>query len=144
MSATRFLAFVAVGLVALLTSPILADPPKQKEPPKSDTPPIPDEATIMKAKLKHSQVLLEALTREDYKKLNEEANALVRISDLETFLRAYKTEKYRIHAATFKESAELLAAKAKEKNLDGATVAYTDMTLSCVKCHNYIRGRKRD
>jgi len=142
MSTLRFLALTLVGLLALATAHDLSA--YQKDPPKSDTPPLPEEAKLMQAKLKHSQVLLEALTREDYKKLNEHADALVRISDLETFLRAYKTEKYRIHAAAFKESVELMAAKAKEKNLDGATIAYTEMTLSCVKCHNYIRGRKRD
>ena len=42
------------------------------------------------------------------------------------------------------EDAETLAAKAKDKNLDGATLAYLDMTLSCVACHNHFRGKKRD
>jgi hypothetical protein len=144
MSTTRLLALAAAGLLALLTSPGLAQPPKKEDQPKSDSPPLPEEAKIMQAKLKHSQVLLDALAREDYKKLNEHAAALVQISDLETFLRAYKTDKYRIYAVQFKESVEMLAARAKEKNLDGATLAYADMTLTCVKCHNYIRGRKRD
>ncbi len=98
----------------------------------------------MQAKLKHSQALLEALTRADYKKLNEHAEALVQISDLQWFLGAYKTEKYRIYALSFKDSVEMMAAKAKEKNLDGITIAFTDMTFSCVMCHNYIRDRKRD
>ena len=36
--------------------------------------------------------------------------------------------------------AEKLEKSAKDKRLDGATLAYVDMTLSCVECHKYVRN----
>ena len=32
-----------------------------------------------------------------------------------------------------------LAQKARDRNLDGAALAYVDLTLACVKCHKYVR-----
>jgi hypothetical protein len=140
MFTSRTLALAVVGLLALTAAHGRAQKPKDK----ADPPPLPNEAQVMQVKLKRAQALLEALTREDYKGLEEAATSLARISDATAFLRAYKTEEYEFQARVFKKTAEALAAKAKDKNLDGATLAYADMTLSCVKCHNYFRGKKRD
>ncbi|MCS7022995.1 MAG: hypothetical protein NZU63_14340 [Gemmataceae bacterium] len=107
-------------------------------------PQLPNEAQVMRVKLQRAQLILQALTMEDYKTLQENAESLVRISRATEFLRAYKTEEYEFQALVFQKAAETLAAKAKEKNIDGATVAYVDMTISCVACHNHFRGRKRD
>jgi hypothetical protein len=107
-------------------------------------PQLPSEAQVMRVKLQRAQVLLQALTMEDFKTLQENAESLVRISKATEFLRAYKTEEYEFQARVFQKAAEALAAKAKEKNIDGATLAYMDMTLSCVACHNHFRGRKRE
>jgi len=135
----RTLAFVATSALALSATPGSG---QQKD--KPDAPAQPNEAMVMQLKLKRSQTLLEALAKEDYKTLEENAESLVRISDSTAFMRAYKTEEYEFQAQVFKRAAISLAAKAKEKNLDGATLAYTEMTISCVKCHNYFRGKKRD
>jgi hypothetical protein len=135
----RLLALAAVSLLALAASP---GPAQQKD--KPDAPAQPNEAMVMQVKLKRSQSLLEALAKEDFKTLEESAESLVRISDSTAFLRAYKTAEYEFQAQVFRRSAVALAAKAKDKNLDGATLAYTEMTLSCVKCHSYFRTQKRD
>ena len=135
----RTLLYAAAGLLALTASHGVGQVKDKNEPPS-----LPNEAQVMQVKLKRAQALLEALTREDFKSLEENANSLVRISDATAFLRAYKTEEYEFQARSFKRAAEALAAKAGAKNLDGATLAYTEMTLSCVKCHNYFRGKKRD
>ena len=136
---SRFLGLALVSLLALTTTHGSA---QQKD--KPDAPAQPNEAMVMQVKLKRSQVLLEALTKEDYKTLEDSAESLVRISDSTAFLRAYKTAEYEFQAQVFRRSAVALAAKAKDKNIDGATLAYTEMTLSCVKCHAYYRTQKRD
>lgn len=115
------------------TLPMAAQPPQ-----------LPSEAQVMRVKLQRAQTLLQALTMEDFKTLQENAESLVRISKATEFLRAYKTEEYEFQARVFQKAAESLAAKAKEKNIEGATLAYLDMTISCVACHNHFRGRKRD
>lgn len=135
----RNLLIVTVALLALTTAHGRdGTPQKQKDPP-----PVP-EAAVMQVKLKRAHALLEALTLENYKILEENAESLVRISDSTAFLRAYKTPEYEFQAQIFRKTAATLAAKAKAKNLDGATLAYTEMTLSCVNCHNYFRNKKWD
>lgn len=111
---------------------------------KPDAPSQPNEAMVMQVKLKRAQTLLEALAKEDYKTLQESAESLVKISDSTAFLRAYKTSEYELQAQIFRHAAVTLAEKARSKNLDGATLAYTEMTLTCVNCHSHFRGRKRD
>ena len=78
------------------------------------------------------------------KKLEEHANALVKISTGAEFLTAHKTEDYMIQARVFREAAAKIATRASEKNLDGATLGYLELSVNCVKCHQYTRTRKRD
>ncbi len=143
MSLTRSLAVVMAGALALTAPHGVAQnptgPQNQKEPPN-----LPNEAQVMQVKLKRAQTVLEALAKEDFKSLEDAAAALVRISRATEFLRAYKTTDYEFQARIFQKSADTLAAKAKEKNLEGATLAYVEMTMSCVNCHNSFRGKKQD
>jgi cytochrome c556 len=142
MSLNRTLLFVMTGVLALTLTGTHGSGQVPKE--KVEPPSLPNEAQVMQVKLKRAQAVLEALAKEDFKTLEENANSLARISRATEFLRAYKTEDYEFQARTFQRSADMLAARAKEKNLDGATLAYLDMTMSCVACHNTFRGKKRD
>ena len=45
-------------------------------------------------------------------------------------------------SAEFQDVAGELAAKAKERNLDGATLAYVKLTMNCVKCHRLVRDER--
>ena len=141
MSATRILAVAAGDLLALAAPHVRSQNPNQKD--KVDTPPVPNEAQIMQVKLQRAQAVLSALATEDYKALEENAAALARISQATAFQRSYKTEEYEFQARVFQRSAQGIADKAAAKNLDGATLAYVDMTLSCVGCHNHFRPNKR-
>ncbi len=53
-----------------------------------------------------------------------------------------KTPRYELLSNQFRDNAEDLIKKAKDKNLDGAALAYVDLTLTCVKCHKYVRDEK--
>ena len=44
------------------------------------------------------------------------------------------------HSVEFRRTADAITAAAKKKNLDGAALAYVDMTMKCVNCHKYVRG----
>ena len=118
--------------------------PAQDKKDKQDPPPLPSEQQVMQVKLKRAQSVLEALAKEDFKTLEQAAGSLAEISRATAFLRAYKTEEYELQARVFQRAADTLSAKSKEKNLDGATLAYLDMTQSCVACHSHFRGKKRD
>jgi len=142
MSTTRILAFVAAGLLALSPFPGIAQNPKKKD--TVDTPPLPSEAQVMQAKLRHAQALMAALAKEDYAKLEEHARSLVSLTKATEFLLAYKTEEYQFQTRAFQKSAETIVEKARGKNLDGATLAFLDMNISCVGCHNHFRNRMKD
>lgn len=138
MSSTRLLGTLAIGLVALAAAPARSKLPVE-QPQK-----LPSLAEIMVAKVKHSQILLDALAREDFKRIKDEATALVRISDAAEFLNAHKTDEYRLQTAVFRQSVATMADKAEARNIDGVLLAYLDMSARCVKCHQYTRTRKRD
>jgi hypothetical protein len=45
-------------------------------------------------------------------------------------------------SAEFQDLAGELATTAKDKNLDGATLAYVKLTMNCVKCHKLVRAER--
>lgn len=98
-----------------------------------------DPDPLMVAKLHESQALLAALALGDFDKIKKTADALYKLSSEAQFKKARQTPEYELHANAFQRSAETIANKAKAKNLDGATLAYLDLTLTCVRCHQYTR-----
>ena len=101
---------------------------------------VPD--PLMVAKLKESQTLLEGLALNDFAKIQKSAEELLRISKEAQFRKALNTAKYEYQANAFQRAAETAIEKAKAKNIDGATLAYLDMTLTCVRCHQHTREEK--
>ncbi len=140
MVPTRFLAFTAAGLIALMAGHGSAQPPK---PDTSDSLPVPPVSEAMKAKQKHAHALLDALTAGDHNALRRNAEVMSLIADMRLFATAYKTEEYKFQAQVFKHAADDLLAAAKAKNLDAAALAYSDMTRTCVKCHAHFRGVRK-
>jgi cytochrome c556 len=107
--------------------------------PSADKKPAPGStAKLMAEKLKSSQALLEGLATNDFAKVEKSAENLIEISKAAEW-GAYKTPQYEIHMNNFRRSAETVIRKAKDKNLDGATLAYVDMTVTCVRCHQHCR-----
>lgn len=131
------LAFVA-GLMFVVNSG-RSDEPKPKEPAK-----LPTEAEVMAAKLKHAQALIDAITHEDFKRVEESATALERISTGAEFFNARKTDEYVFQARAFRQSVARMAEKAHDKNSDGVLLAYQEMSANCVRCHQHTRAKKRD
>jgi hypothetical protein len=93
---------------------------------------------LMQKKLLNSQKILEAITLGDHKKVEEAAEELILISKTAEWF-AYKTPRYDLHSNEFRRAAENLVQKAKAKNQDGLVLAYLDLTMSCVRCHTYVR-----
>lgn len=140
MSTSRLLGLTVASLFALTATHGLGQPPKKDA---VDTPALPSEAQVMQAKLRHAQAIIAALALEDFTKLEEHALALVQITKATEFLRAYKTEEYEFQTRAFQKSAETIVEKARKRNLDGATLAFLDMNISCVGCHNHFRKTRR-
>jgi hypothetical protein len=93
---------------------------------------------IMADKLKQSQKVLEGLAVADFKKIETSAERLIELTKTEEWL-MYKSPRNELHTNEFRRSAEALIQKAKAKNIDGATLAFFDMTMTCVRCHQHVR-----
>lgn len=134
----RLFAFAAAGLAALFVGHGLAQP--MKPPATTDSLPVPSEKDAMKAKRERAHAVLDALTAGDSDALRRNAEILALIAEMRVFVTGYKTEEYQFQAKAFKHAADDLLTAAKAKNLDGAALAYSDMTRTCVKCHAHFRG----
>jgi hypothetical protein len=93
---------------------------------------------IMQEKLKTSQGLLEGVALSDFDKISRSAEDLIQLSKTAEWY-VYQTPRYEMHSNEFRRAAEGIIQKAKAKNIDGVTLAYFEMTMSCVRCHDYVR-----
>lgn len=93
----------------------------------------------MQKKLQMSQNILAALTEEDYTKIGLNAGAMNFIGYLEKWDKRDSPE-YKQQLGYFSFATRELIRQSKEKNLDGATLAYNQLVLSCVQCHKIVRS----
>jgi hypothetical protein len=122
--------FVGGVVVVLLAAVALAADEKEKQ--KKEP------SFWMKQKLKYSQEILNGLATEDYELITKNAMAMKGLNKIEFFVRQ-KPEGYRTQLKTFQFSLNEVVSNAEDENLDGATLAFTQMTISCVNCHKELR-----
>ena len=94
---------------------------------------------FMRKKLESSQSVLEGLALEDFDLIAKGAKQLKTTSAAAEFLVIHDPV-YTEHADEFRRIIDKLERAAKERRIDGATLAYVDMTMSCVECHKYVRN----
>jgi len=126
----RLLFFLIPLLIAFVTLGAQLKP----LPPKLST------ADLMKAKLTASQKVLEGIATEDFNGISRNASLLAGYSQTAGWL-ADQSPAYRQYTTEFRRQALALAKEARRQNLDGATVAYFQLTVSCVNCHKYMRAK---
>jgi hypothetical protein len=136
----RLILISGIVSAVLLTLPLASSPAQQKPREKPDKPPKVEAKTseIMKLKLKHAQRLLEGIALSDFDIIRDNGKDLLALSHKAEW-RVFPTPAYLRHSNEFQRAAEKLVESAKEKNIDGATLAYVDMTMNCVRCHKYVR-----
>lgn len=105
---------------------------------KAVVPPPDTKEAIMKRKLAEAQKLLEGLALSDFNKIKSSADELAVLRQKAAWM-VRKTREYELHTNDFQRQIEALQKAAKNKNIDAATLAYVDMTLTCVKCHQHVR-----
>jgi hypothetical protein len=94
--------------------------------------------TFMRAKLEHSQDALEGLTTENFELIAKSAGQMEVLSQ-EAAWQVLQTPEYRLQSGEFRRATRAMKDAALKKNLDGAALAYVDLTLKCVRCHEYVR-----
>lgn len=92
----------------------------------------------MKKKLDYSQEILAGLATADFERIDTNAGLMKGLGKVEAFVRG-RTPGYRAQFQIFQEATDELARQAAKKNVDGAALAFTQLTISCVNCHKQLR-----
>jgi hypothetical protein len=92
----------------------------------------------MKKKMEYSQNILQGLAKADFKAIETSARSMGGLSEIEKWVRA-GTPEYKHQLATFRSANKSLIRMAQEEDVDGAALAFMQLTQSCVQCHKLIR-----
>lgn len=93
---------------------------------------------LMQQKLGHAQKVLEGVAVKDFGLIEKHADELILLSKKAEW-KVLQTPQYALRSDDFRRNAEAAVKAAKDKNLDGAALAYVQMTMSCVECHKHVR-----
>ena len=98
-------------------------------------------AGFMRPKLEHSKGVLEGLALENFDLVAKNARAMKELSEAAEW-KISPNLTYLRYSGEFQRLADELIEQAKDKNIDGATLAYVQLTLNCVNCHKYVRRNR--
>jgi hypothetical protein len=96
----------------------------------------------MRTKLEFSRNILAGLTDGDFDKITKSAEALNVATFFEVLFRPSDPD-YKHQVLLFLNSSKEIVRQAREKNLYGATLAYNQLMVSCVQCHQMVRDAKK-
>jgi hypothetical protein len=96
----------------------------------------------MAKKLQLSNQIVAALAVGDFETISHNAEAIDLLSRVEGWARRKDVKLYRAHLESFRTANDDLRRHAKDKHLPGATLAFSQVTLSCVKCHHQLRSEQ--
>jgi cytochrome c556 len=126
---------IATGLAAcfLATVCMAAEPEEEEKKP----------SYWMEKKLEYSEKILAGLASGDFEAIAKTARSMSALSQMEKWVRSGLPE-YRAQLHIFQNANQQLVRTADNENLDGAALAYVQMTLSCVNCHKVVRDSARE
>ena len=95
-------------------------------------------AQFMQRKLDYTKEIVAGLAMEDYKRISKGAQDLMLLSH-ETNWKAVNSPEYLKASSDFRETVQRLRSASNEQNLDGATIAFVEVTFNCVRCHKQLK-----
>lgn len=125
----RWVVATAVATLLVAGSALAAD--KEKEEPGEGS-------FWMQKKLEYSEKILAGLATADFEEIAKNARSMGALTQMEKWVRSGLPE-YRSQLRIFANANEQLIQAAEDEKLDGATLAYVQLTLSCVNCHKVVR-----
>ena len=100
------------------------------------------ESFWMEQKLRLSQEILAGLASGDFDQIGRSAEVMRGLSKVEAFVRR-EPKGYRDYMRQFTLANDDLVRSAAEENLAGATLAFNQLTISCVNCHRHLREAEK-
>lgn len=100
------------------------------------------EDDLMQQKLTHAQTAIEGLALEDFAKIEKSGQELLLISEQAQWAKI-QTPKYAQFSGEFRANVTKMIEAAQARNLDGATMSFMQVTMSCVECHKVVRSGQK-
>lgn len=94
---------------------------------------------FMRKKLDSSNKILEGLVTDELKTVAEACDELLEMSTAEKW-RASNDMMYLQHSEEFRNSVKQLRKKANSASIDGTALAWVDVTMNCIQCHEWVRN----
>lgn len=94
---------------------------------------------FMRRKLDLSREALQGIVTEDFPLIKKSADGLEKMSRQAEW-EVFHLDEYNHFSAEFRRIARSMGKQAEQKNIDGASMAYVQLTMSCVECHKFTRG----
>lgn len=131
---------VSMRLVLVLMSVGLASAATAADSVKTPTKTPTTTQMLMRQKLECAHGLLEGIVRENFDMITKNAETLATISRATTWHKQDSAE-FLHFAKSFQNSADFLVEQAKAKNIEGVALGQMRVTLDCMQCHTFVRGK---
>lgn len=95
-------------------------------------------STFMRLKLEPAKGALEGIALADFDMISKHAGTIRNLMLDESWM-VVQSDDYRRQSNEFRTIVEQLQQAAQDKNVDRATLAYVQMTIRCVQCHQSLR-----
>jgi hypothetical protein len=105
---------------------------------RGQEPGIAKASAFMRLKLEPAKGALEGIALADFEMINKHAGTIRNLMLDESWM-VIQSDEYRRQSIEFRSIVEQLQQAAKDKNVDRATLAYVQMTIRCVQCHEMLR-----
>lgn len=92
---------------------------------------------VMRAKLEHSQKILEAVVTSNWQLLDRESRDMALVVQ-DPAWSALVMPEYIRHSEAFLRATNDLTEAAKVRDLESASLGFISLTASCVSCHRYL------
>jgi hypothetical protein len=94
---------------------------------------------FMRQKMQASNLILEGLCMDDLKTVAAGTQTLMKMPS-EAKWRVSNDMMYRRYSNEFVQAVEELQKEAEENDIDGASMAWVNVTMKCMKCHKWVRN----
>ena len=94
---------------------------------------------FMRQKMQASNLILEGLCMDDLKAVAAGTQTLLKMPS-EAKWRVSNDMMYRRYSNEFVQAVEELQKEAEENDIDGASMAWVNVTMKCMKCHKWVRN----
>ena len=109
-----------------------AKPPVKKNPTQEQI------SQFMQTKLDSSKEVLEGLVVEDFELIQKGTQKMIEMSNA-TEWQLVEGPIFAQQSAEFRYAAKDVLNYAKKKNIDGASLSYLHLTMTCIACHKQIK-----